>query len=175
MCVNVTDLFFLIIQCLVIEIWKVNCTLSYICASILRLLTNTILVIHINRNMSVCILTAALQWHPSVEQLFPLCVFDRQRGLGQYLCVLLRSDSMITTRMFGTLKVAVSVLARSFCPLSAFFLLWLQVVAGFWGNVCLLIFPWFLWEVSCKVIACPSWLIDDVWIYLWRCTEHPGQ
>lgn len=49
-----------------------------------------------------------------------VCYFDQQRELGQHLCGLLRCDSMIATCMFGTLKVAVS-LAKSFCPLSAFF------------------------------------------------------
>lgn len=37
-------------------------------------------------------------------------------GLGQHLCGLLRSDSMITTCMFSTLKVAVN---SAFCPLPA--------------------------------------------------------
>lgn len=35
-----------------------------------------------------------------------VCYFDWQSGLGQHLCGFLRSDSMITTCMFRTLKVA---------------------------------------------------------------------
>lgn len=89
-----------------------------------------------------------------------MCYFDWQCGLGQHLCGLLRSDSMITTCMFSTLKVAVNL---AFCPLPA-----ISLATGgscfLRGNARLLIFLLgFCEKWAVKVIACPSGCLTDWW------------
>lgn len=115
-------LVFCIIQCLVAEIWKLNWTLSYICASILRQMI--ILILHINSTVFLCRNLPQPQQNSSdtcqlINNSHSVCCFGWHCGLGQHLCGSLRFDSMKRTCMFSKLEVAFC-LAKWFCEQLAF-------------------------------------------------------
>lgn len=170
-----------IIQCLVSEIWKMNRTSSFICASILRILTNTIVVIQINRNTSLWsyIRTcpqpqAVLQWHLSIQKFLPLCVqlwsTKWARSAFLWLTKMWRHDNNMHvkhTQSSCFINFSFVFLAKPFCPLSAFPL----ATSGSWlsGNICLVILLLVCFRSDGKALACPSGCLTDrrcFWIYL---------
>lgn len=170
-----------IIQCLVSEIWKMNRTSSYICASTLRILTNTIMVIHINRNTSSYIRTypqpqAVLQWRLSIQTFLPLCVqlwsTTWARSASLWLTQMWRHDNnMHVKHTQNSCFVYFYFNFFSKAILSTISLSSGKATSGSWfsGNICLVILLLVCARSDGKALACPSGCLTNrrcFWIYL---------